>query len=204
MNKSTNTASVTESAYLSWQVSSPYARAGFKLLKPMIDRGGVELGGGRGQVGVETLLVLAVLFVGVIAGVSSSRKDSAHPHAKRQARSRTPRLWRHAAVLAPAGESGRRHAYHLRQQPVAVSSVLFGYLTRPGRTPARCKRCPTRSSAATPLCITSCTLGSFNFFCYFWTAITFNPKDMGDNLKTTARSFPATGRENAPPTTLKR
>ena len=32
-------------------------------------RTGLELGGGRGQIGVETLLVLAVLFVGVVVGV---------------------------------------------------------------------------------------------------------------------------------------
>ena len=30
---------------------------------------------------------------------------------------------------------------------------------------------------------TSCTSLLIYFFCYFWTAITFNPKDMADNLK---------------------
>ena len=43
-----------------------------------------------------------------------------HPHAKRQARPRTPRLRRQPAVPAPAGQPGRRHAHHLRQQPLAV------------------------------------------------------------------------------------
>ena len=28
-----------------------------------------------------------------------------------------------------------------------------------------------------------CYIGLIYFFCYFWTAITFNPKDMADNLK---------------------
>ncbi len=47
-----------------------------------------------------------------------------HPHAKRQARPRPPRLRRRQpAVPAPAGEPGRRHAHHLRQQPLALPHV---------------------------------------------------------------------------------
>ena len=30
---------------------------------------------------------------------------------------------------------------------------------------------------------TCCYIALIYFFCYFWTAITFNPKDMADNLK---------------------
>jgi preprotein translocase subunit SecY len=41
---------------------------------------------------------------------------------------------------------------------------------------------PTPSSArAMSTC--SSTSSLIYFFCYFWTAITFNPKDMAENLK---------------------
>ena len=40
-----------------------------------------------------------------------------------------------------------------------------------------------RSTAAIPGPTTSSTSLLIYFFCYFWTAITFNPKDMSDNLK---------------------
>ncbi len=40
------------------------------LIKPMLAGGGLELGSGRGKIGVEEVLILLVLlFVGVIAGV---------------------------------------------------------------------------------------------------------------------------------------
>ena len=39
------------------------------VVKPIMEGGGLELGGGKGHLGVEGVLVLIVLFVGVIAGV---------------------------------------------------------------------------------------------------------------------------------------
>ncbi len=41
----------------------------YKVAKPIIAGGGLELGSGRGQMGVEMVLMLIVLFVGVIVGV---------------------------------------------------------------------------------------------------------------------------------------
>ena len=40
-----------------------------------------------------------------------------------------------------------------------------------------CSRSPARLST------TCCTSALIYFFCYFWTAITFNPKEMSENLK---------------------
>ena len=41
----------------------------YEIVQPIMAGGGLELGSKRGQMGVEMLLVLIVLFVGVIAGV---------------------------------------------------------------------------------------------------------------------------------------
>ena len=39
------------------------------------------------------------------------------------------------------------------------------------------------SSSARATSTTSCYIVLIYFFCYFWTAIIFNPKDMANNLK---------------------
>ena len=48
--------------------------------------------------------------------------------------------------------------------------------------PASSRNCPTPSSGRVTS-TRSCYIVLIYFFCYFWTAITFNPKDMADNLK---------------------
>ena len=40
-----------------------------EVVKPMLAGGGLELGGNRGQMGIEMVVVLVILFVGVILGV---------------------------------------------------------------------------------------------------------------------------------------
>ena len=64
-----------------------------------------ELGGGGGKTGRrKNGSCWRCLFVGVIAGVVFiTHRAAAHSHAKRQARSRPPRVRRHAAVLCRCG-----------------------------------------------------------------------------------------------------
>ncbi len=159
-------------------------QAGCELLAPVL-KGGMELGGAQPR--------------------ASRRRDSAgagralrgggrrrgvhhpgpapHPHPKRQARPRPPRLRRHPPVSAAAGQPGRRDADHLRQQLAAVP---------PGASSSNMAQChpdildshsPGVPPRQTSLHITCSTSLLIYFFCYFWTAITFNPKDMSDNLK---------------------
>ena len=47
----------------------------------------------------------------------------------------------------------------------------------------RCSRWHRPSTAATRWTYNVLYIVLIYFFCYFWTAITFNPKDMSDNLK---------------------
>ena len=82
------------------------------------------------------------------------------------------------------GQPGRRHADHLRQQLADVPDV---HLHEPGQ-----RHCPPRaggaarstgstasSAATTATSTTSCYIILIYFFCYFWTAITFNPEGHG-------------------------
>ena len=51
---------------------------------------------------------------------------------------------------------------------------------------------------------TICYIVLIYFFCYFWTAITFNPKDMAENLKDYGSFIPGYRPGRGPPTTWKR
>ena len=83
-----------------------------------------------------------------------------HSHAKRQARARPARVWRHAAVSAAAGESGRRHADHLRQQLADVphAAVRPGWpATYPNADWLLQRNRPVAFPAVAATCTTCCT-----------------------------------------------
>ena len=154
----------------------------------LIETASLELTGGGGELGIEQLLD---------PGAHVRRRDrrrgvhharpAAHSHAERQARPRPPRDGRHPAVPAAQGESGRRHADHLRQQLADAADAAVrrhGGLVRLERL----GRSQPESGSAEAfqqhgLFYAVCYIALIYFFCFFWTAITFNPKDVSDNLK---------------------
>ena len=102
--------------------------AGYQLLQ----QASLELSGGGSKLGIEDLIVLAAMFVAVVTGVVFITLGQRRiPDAKRQARPRPPRLRRHATVPAAEGQSGRRHADHLRQQ---LADVPDDHLSATWRT----------------------------------------------------------------------
>ena len=133
-----------------------------------------------------------MLFVAVVAGVVFiTLGPAAHSHAKRQARPRPPRLRRHAAVSAAAGQSGRRDADHFRQQLADVSlDLLFNWLAKPIPTVGCWTGLHDAFTRGTSFIYNVLYVVLIYFFCYFWTAITFNPKDMADNLKSFGTFIP--------------
>ena len=143
-----------------------------------------ELGGGGGKMGIETLLVLAALFVGVVAGVVFMTQGQRRIPTQSAKHVRGRRVY-----------GGTRQYLPLRVNQAGVMPIIFAsslllfpqmifqYLhnANPG-------------SAVLGALHDSFTRGQsflYNvlyvvlsyFFCYFWTAITFNPKEMADNLK---------------------
>jgi preprotein translocase subunit SecY len=157
-------------------------KAGWDLLKPLANRG-LELGGGQGEIGVETLLVLAALFVGVIFGVVFITQGQRRIPTQSAKHVRGRRVFGGGRQYLPlrvnqAGVMPIIFASSLLLFP----SMLFGWLAR------------TFDSQILVSLADSFTQGTsfmYNvlyvvliyFFCYFWTAITFNPKDMANNLK---------------------
>ena len=159
--------------------------AGYEdLIKP-IRQTGLELGGARGQVGVETMLVLAVLFVGVVFGVVLITQGQRRIPTQSAKHVRGRRVY-----------GGTRQYLPLRVNqagvmPIIFASslllfpqVLFQYLANayPGSAVwAFLDQVFSRNEHSWTYNILYILL--IYFFCYFWTAISFNPKDMSDNLK---------------------
>ncbi len=156
--------------------------AGWKLLKPMLDKG-VMLGTGKGNIGVETLIVLAILFVGVIFGVVFITLG------QRRIPTQSAKHVRRRRVFG-----GNRQYLPLRVNQAGVMpiifasslllfpSVIFGFLD--GKfDQIWLKDLTDIFSRGEGFIYNGLYVALIYFFCYFWTAITFNPKDMADNLK---------------------
>ncbi len=153
------------------------------VVKPIMAGGGLELGSGRGQMGVEKLLVLIVLFVGVIAGVVLISQG------QRQIPTQSAKHVRGRKVFG-----GTRQYLPLRVNQAGVMPIIFasslllfpmmifGYLAKQFHSEWLVWLESSFHRGESFLYNLLYVLLIY-FFCYFWTAITFNPKDMADNLK---------------------
>jgi preprotein translocase subunit SecY len=157
--------------------------AGLKLLGPLFT-GKMELGGGPGgQTSVEGLLVLAILFVGIIFGVVFITQGQRRIPTQSAKHVRGRRVY-----------GGSRQYLPLRVNQAGVMPIIFAssLLLFPSIIFHQLQRVyPNPFINSLSEAFTRGTSYMYNimyviliyFFCYFWTAITFNPKDMADNLK---------------------
>ena len=155
--------------------------AGWQLLQQST----LELAGGGGKLGIEVLdpAGVPVRGGGGRRGVHHAGA-AAHSHAKRQARPRPARVRRHPAISAAAGQSGRRDADHFRQQLADVSLAVVQLAGRAAiPTAVLWTSLHDAFTRGTSFIYNVLYIVLIYFFCYFWTAITFNPKDMAENLK---------------------
>jgi preprotein translocase subunit SecY len=156
----------------------------YEVFKPILAGGGLELGGQRGQMGVEMLLVLVVLFVGVIAGVVLISQG------QRQIPTQSAKHVRGRRVFG-----GTRQYLPLRVNQAGVMPIIFasslllfplmifGWLANRIPSSAVLRSLESSFHRGESFMYNLCYVALIYFFCYFWTAITFNPKDMADNLK---------------------
>jgi len=157
--------------------------AGMEILRPMF-KNGIELGSTGGQIGVETLLVLAALFVGVVAGVVFITQGQRRIPTQSAKHVRGRRVYGGTRQYLPlrvnqAGVMPIIFASSLLLFP----SVVFGYLARAFPTNPVVDALQQSFQRGQGFVYNMMYVGLIYFFCYFWTAITFNPKDMADNLK---------------------
>ena len=150
----------------------------------------LELGSGSGQIGVEVIILLVLLFVAVVAGVVFITLGQRRIPTQSAKHVRGRRVY-----------GGTRQYLPLRVNQAGVMPIIFAssLLMFPSLL-------FTSLASAYPESIwanlnDAFTRGSgfiYNvlyvvliyFFCYFWTAITFNPKDMAENLKSFGTFIP--------------
>jgi preprotein translocase subunit SecY len=147
-----------------------------------------ELGSSGGQKGIEVLIGLVVLFVGVVAGVvyiDRAQRRIPTQHAKH--------------VRGRRVFGGTREYLPLRVNQSGVMPIIFAssLLLFPNLVFGWAEQATDTKSMwhgvweGLHLALSRGTSFSYNvlyivliyFFCYFWTAITFNPKEMADNMK---------------------
>jgi preprotein translocase subunit SecY len=154
-----------------------------------IVRGGFEIGTSRDKIGVDVLVILVLLFVGVILGVvliSQAQRRITTQSAKHV---RGNKVW-----------GGGRQYLPLRINQAGVMPIIFasslllfpyfilGWLANrvSGSFPNAAvvlHDIESQFHRGDSFIYNFLYVALIYFFCYFWTAISFNPKDMADNLK---------------------
>lgn len=155
-------------------------RAVMDLLEPGIQGGGFQLGGERG---IEKLIVLGVLFVAVIVGVIVITQGQRRIPTQSAKHVRGRRVW-----------GGQRQFLPLRVNQAGVMPIIFAssLLMFPMFVFQQLnnltdvwviRQLSAAFSGDRGYLYNICYVALIYFFCYFWTAITFNPKDMANNLR---------------------
>jgi preprotein translocase subunit SecY len=167
--------------------------AGYDLMRPLFQNGfkGLSLGGGADQMGVEKLIVLVALFVAVICGVVFITQGQRRIPTQSAKHVRGRRVY-----------GGTRQYLPLRVNQAGVMPIIFAssLLMFPSLLFTWIANLSPGSSVLHDLAYAFYNHSSFlynvmyvlliYFFCYFWTAISFNPKDVSDNLKSHGTFIP--------------
>lgn len=141
-------------------------------------------GGGAGKMGVEIILVLAVLFVAVVAGVVFITQGQRRIPTQSAKHVRGRRVYGGTRQYLPlrvnqAGVMPIIFASSLLLFP----AVLFQWLARVYPDAGWLRNLEQSFHRGESYLYNLFYVALIYFFCYFWTAITFNPKDMAENLK---------------------
>lgn len=163
-------------------------RAAYDIFKPIFDRGYIQIGSEGSDMGVDRLLVLGFMFVAVIAGVvfvtlgqrRIPTQTAKHVRGRRQFggnRQYLPLRVNQAGVMPIIFASSLLMFPQLLFRWLQRSFQLEGFWADFVNVAADCF---TRGSSLT---YNLMYIALIYFFCYFWTAITFNPQDMAENLK---------------------
>jgi hypothetical protein len=134
--------------------------------------------------GIETILVLIALFIGVVAGVVFMTQGQRRIPTQSAKHVRGRRVY-----------GGTRQYLPLRVNQAGVMPIIFAsslllfpqflfqYLSRAFPESDMLRGLYESFTRGQSYLYNVVYIALIYFFCYFWTAITFNPKEMADNLK---------------------
>jgi len=154
--------------------------AGFDLLRPAL-KGGIGLGTAAG---IDKLLPLAVLFVAVVLGVIAITE------AQRRIQIQSAKHVRGRRVLGGQTQFLPLRVNQAGVMPIIFASSLlmfpmfiFSWLRNAFPNAGIFVFLEGVFGGGHGLIYNLLYIALIYFFCYFWTSITFNPKDMAENLK---------------------
>ena len=138
-----------------------------------------------GRIGVETLIILAILFVAVVVGVVFITLGQRRIPTQSAKHVRGRRVYGGTRQYLPlrvnqAGVMPIIFASSLLMLPAMVFGMLGNLF--PGATDTF-SWLAAMFNRGSSLAYNLLYVVLIYFFCYFWTAITFNPKEMAENLK---------------------
>lgn len=147
------------------------------------------LGGAGATMSLEKLIVLVLLFIGVIVAVIAITKGQRRIPTQSQKHVRGRRVY-----------GGTRNYLPLRVNQAGVMPVIFAssLLMIPmfllmgisNATGWEWARVGHNQFTSRGWVYNMCYIGLIYFFCYFWTAIQFNPKELANNLKDNGSFIP--------------
>jgi preprotein translocase subunit SecY len=161
--------------------------AGLELLQ----QASFDLSGGGGKIGIAGLIVLAAMFVAVVMGVVFITLGQRRITMQSAKHVRGRRVFGGTKNYMPlkvnqAGVMPIIFASSLLMFPMIIFTNL-AHIANPdswfGHTVEWFNSIFNYAKSERGYVYNLCYLILIYFFCYFWTAITFNPKDMADNLK---------------------
>jgi preprotein translocase subunit SecY len=155
--------------------------AGLSLFQPMFQQERIQLGG---EAGIDKVVVLMALFIGVVFGVVFITLGQRRIPTQSAKHVRGRRVYGGTRQYLPlrvnqAGVMPIVFASSLLLFP----SVLFSYLSHVYPKATWLRELEGAFHRGDGYTYNVLYIALIYFFCYFWTAITFNPKDMADNLK---------------------
>ena len=153
----------------------------------LIEKSSLELTGGGGELGIEQLLILALMFVAVIVGVvfiTLGQRQIPMQSAKHVRGRRVMGGTRQYLPLKvnQAGVMPIIFASSLLMLPALLFGGLGKLVDANGIWGITFDKIAQAFNGRGFIYAMS-YIGLIFFFCFFWTAITFNPKDVADNLK---------------------
>ncbi len=149
----------------------------------------------QGQFGVETLIVLLLLFVAIVFAVVFITMG------QRKIPTQSAKFTRGRKVYGGSRQHLPLRINQAGVMPIIFASsllmipaVIFGFMASmfsTGSTPAGVLgRMSGTLNDQTSFIHNMLYIAMIFFFCYFWTAITFNPKEMSENLKESGTFIP--------------
>ena len=146
---------------------------------------------GFGSVGIEVFLVLAILFVAVVLGVVFITLGQRRIPTQSAKHVRGRRVYGGTRQYLPlkinqAGVMPIIFASSLLLIPTFAFRALGGYF----KNSVFLESLSEMFGSGQSLVYNLCYVAMIYFFCYFWTAITFNPKEMSENLKESGTFIP--------------